>query len=123
MSARGSDASKTRSLFQRRPAVLAGPNMAVAVLFVCNPGRPLARGAHQHYVAEVDRAFLLRDPTFHVLLRIFADGLLHHHHVLDQHRTLGRRYAQHAAFFALVAPADDPDLVVTTNVYDLVHLS
>src|SRR5271165_131394 len=46
---------RPRSLLQRRSAMLAGPHVMVAVLFVLHPRRALARRAHQHHVAEVNR--------------------------------------------------------------------
>src|SRR5215472_6026823 len=97
--------------------------MAVAVHRVGDTRRPLARGANQHHIAKVDGALLLGNAPLDVALRIGAHILLHHHDVLHQDLTLGRHHAKHAAFLALVASTDDPDLVVTTNVYDLVHLS
>src|SRR5215469_4615230 len=97
--------------------------MAIAMLFVRHPRRPLARSANQHHVTKVDGALLLGNSTLDVALRIGAHVLLHHHDVLHQNFALRRHHAQHAAFLALVAPADHSDLVVTTNVYDLVHFS
>src|SRR5215471_19580570 len=97
-------------------------HVLVAMLLVYDAHRALAGVANQHHIADVDLALLLGNAALHVFLRILADGLLHHHHVLNQHRALGRRHTQHAAFFALVAPADDPDLIVTTNIYNLVHV-
>src|SRR5271166_3559487 len=95
--------------------------MLVAVLLVGHTHRPLARRAHQHYVADGDRAFLLRNAALDVALGIGAH-VLHHHHVLHQNLPGGRHDAQYAAFLALIAPANDPDLVVTSNVYNLVHV-
>src|ERR1035437_8768642 len=110
-------------LLQRGPAVLAYARVAVAVFLMTHPHRTRARGAHQHHVADGNRALLLGNAALDVLLRVGPHVLFHHHHVLHQHLRLVRHDAEHAAFLALVAPGNHPHLIVAANIYAFLHLS
>src|ERR1035437_6161079 len=109
-------------LLQRGTAVLTYARLAVPVFLMAHPHGTRTRGAHQHHIADGNRALLLGDAALDVLLRVRPHVLLHHHHVLDQHLGLVRHNPEHAAFLALVASGNHPHLIVAADIYTLLHL-
>ena len=87
---------------------------------MANPHRAAGR-ADQLYVRKRDSALLLRDAALDVALRVRPDVLLDHHHMLDQELVVVRKYAQHAAFLALVPPRDYFHVVVAADIDSLLY--
>src|ERR1035437_7874783 len=110
-------------LLQRRPAALAYARVAGTVFLITHPHWARAGGAHQHHVADGNRALLFGDAALDVLLRVGPHVLFHDHHELHQHLGLVRHEAEYAAFLALVAPGNHPHLIVAANIYAFLHLS
>src|SRR5579864_8648583 len=111
--------AKSQQLFiQRRPALLAHPNFAIPPHIVPNTNRATGR-TNQLHVGQRNPAFLLRDPTFDVALRVRPHVLLHHHHVLHQKLVVAWKHAQHAPFLALVPPRDHLHGVVAADIHSL----
>src|SRR5664279_5798745 len=65
-------------LLQRGAAVLTYARVAVAVFLMAHPHGTRTRGAHQHHIADGNRALLLGDAALDVLLRVGPHVLLHH---------------------------------------------
>src|SRR5580692_9805849 len=108
-------------LLQRIAANLAHTYIAIAAVLVSDAYRPIARCAHQHHVADRDRALLLRDAALDVFLRVGTHVLLYHHHVLHQDLAPTGHHAQHASLLTLVSPGDHLHLIVAANVDTLLH--
>src|SRR5688500_71792 len=85
------------------------------MLFVADTYRT-AVTADQHHVRQVDGTLLLGDAALDIALRVGANALLRHHHVLDQHFALVGKDPQHAAFLAFVPARDDLHGIVLANV-------
>ncbi len=105
---------------QRRSALLAHPDFAIALHFVPNPHRPASR-TNQLHVRVRDPAFLFGNAALDVALRIRTHVLLHHHHVLYQQLVIVGKHAQHAPFLALVAPGDHFHVVVAADIDSLLY--
>src|ERR1035437_6649974 len=110
-------------LLQRGAAVLTYARVAVAVFLMAHPHGTRAGAAHQHYIADGNRALLFGNAALDVLLRVRPHVLFDHHDVLDQHLGLVRHDPEHAAFLAFVASGNHPHLIVAADIYTLLHRS
>ena len=105
---------------QRRAALLAYADLAIATYFVPNPYRPTSR-TNQLHIGQRNPALLFGNAACNIALRIRAHVLFHHHHVLHQELVIVGKHAQHAPFLTLVAAGDNLHVIVAPDIDSLLY--